>query len=215
MSETLKDVFLHHVHYCALAFMAIVYVFKVRWILKYKAPGERTAMPGSMESTAKKPWRWIEFVVLHLGVTIGIGATIAMPHAVGFFWSPTVAWTLRILLAAAFLVGLIRIGRRLFSPTMRVITHPEDLFAIVIITLWLGVAFFGIAPLFGTATSVDAYAHPTDLGAVAVLFTLTSFLIVYVPFSKISHYVFWPFQRYYIGKHLGHRGVFPKLKPAS
>ena len=24
-----------------------------------------------------------------------------------------------------------------------------------------------------------------------------------------------PFQRYYIGKHLGHRGVFPKFKPAS
>jgi hypothetical protein len=40
-------------------------------------------------------------------------------------------------------------------------------------------------------------------------FGLTAFFLVYVPFSKISHYVYWPFIRYYVGKHLGHRGAYP------
>jgi hypothetical protein len=40
-------------------------------------------------------------------------------------------------------------------------------------------------------------------------FFLASFFLVYVPFSKISHYLYYPFTRYYLGKSLGHRGVFP------
>jgi hypothetical protein len=30
-----------------------------------------------------------------------------------------------------------------------------------------------------------------------------------VPFSKISHYLYYPFMRYYLGRTLGYRGVFP------
>jgi hypothetical protein len=40
----------------------------------------------------------------------------------------------------------------------------------------------------------------------------TAFLIAYVPFSKMSHYILWPFSRYYFGKHFGHRGTYPKVK---
>ena len=43
-------------------------------------------------------------------------------------------------------------------------------------------------------------------------FFLASFFLVYVPFSKISHYLYYPFTRYYLGKSLGHRGVFPILR---
>ena len=38
---------------------------------------------------------------------------------------------------------------------------------------------------------------------------LTSFFLVYVPFSKISHYLYYPFSRWWIGKALGHRGSYP------
>jgi hypothetical protein len=34
-----------------------------------------------------------------------------------------------------------------------------------------------------------------------------------VPFSKISHYLYYPFTRYYLGKTLGRRGVYPMRKP--
>jgi hypothetical protein len=42
-----------------------------------------------------------------------------------------------------------------------------------------------------------------------IYFCLTAFFLVYVPFSKISHYIYYPFSRWYLGKTLGHRGVYP------
>ena len=30
-----------------------------------------------------------------------------------------------------------------------------------------------------------------------------------MPFSKISHYLYYPFTRYYFGKSMGRRGVYP------
>jgi hypothetical protein len=38
---------------------------------------------------------------------------------------------------------------------------------------------------------------------------LTAFFLVYVPFSKISHYLYYPFTRFYFGKTMGYRGVYP------
>jgi len=232
MAETLKDIFVHHLHYWALGFMAVVYIVKIRWILKFNAVSERTPArgdhaagvrfsfqqtldPRAMESNRMHPMHWVEFVILHLGVSVGITATILMPHLTGFFWNPAIAWTLRVIIGLSFLVATVRLWRRVTDKNLKLITHPDDLFAIFVMWVWFAIAFFGIAPLFGTASSVDAYSSRADLWMVGILFAWTTFLLVYVPFSKISHYIFWPFQRYYIGKHLGHRGVFPKVKPAG
>jgi len=43
-------------------------------------------------------------------------------------------------------------------------------------------------------------------------FWTTAFFLVYVPFSKIGHYLYYPFTRYYLGKTLGYRGVYPMVK---
>ena len=46
-------------------------------------------------------------------------------------------------------------------------------------------------------------------------FLLTAFFLMYVPFSKISHYLYYPFTRYYLGKTLGYRGVTPMQRPSA
>ena len=46
---------------------------------------------------------------------------------------------------------------------------------------------------------------------IAYLF-MTSFFLIYVPFSKISHYLYYPFTRWWIGKALGHRGSMPAAR---
>ena len=46
-------------------------------------------------------------------------------------------------------------------------------------------------------------------------FFLTAFFLVYVPFSKISHYLYYPFARWYLGRTLGHRGVMPLKRDVS
>jgi len=38
-------------------------------------------------------------------------------------------------------------------------------------------------------------------------FLLVALIIAYVPFSKISHYIYYPFARYFYGSYLGRRGI--------
>ncbi len=81
---------------------------------------------------------------------------------------------------------------------MRLISSPDDYFSLILLSAWLLSALAAI-PLSGTNRWPEV-----------VFFALTAFFLVYVPFSKISHYVLWPFNRYLIGKHFGKRGVYPK-----
>jgi hypothetical protein len=47
-------------------------------------------------------------------------------------------------------------------------------------------------------------------------FFLTAFFLIFVPFSKISHYLYYPITRYYFGKSMGYRGVYPiRMPPRS
>jgi hypothetical protein len=46
-------------------------------------------------------------------------------------------------------------------------------------------------------------------------FILTAFFLVVVPFSKISHYLYYPFTRIILGRTLGRRGVLPVRRPRS
>jgi len=59
-----------------------------------------------------------------------------------------------------------------------------------------------------TASGVLA-APQTSEPWLATYFALTAVLLLYVPFTKISHYVYWFFLRYYVGYYFGHRGVYP------
>jgi hypothetical protein len=47
-----------------------------------------------------------------------------------------------------------------------------------------------------------------------LFFGLTAFFLVYVPFSKICHYLYYPFTRFYLGRSMGHRGAFPRGRKA-
>ena len=102
------------------------------------------------------------------------------------------------LIWAAFAVGVLRLARRIRNPYIRAISSPDDFFAVFLLTVWF----------FFAALSV-----PNDLsggeGILLTYFWLTAFFLVYVPFSKISHYLYYPFTRYYLGKSLGYRGVYP------
>jgi membrane protein implicated in regulation of membrane protease activity len=76
-----------------------------------------------------------------------------------------------------------------------VISSPDEIFSLVMLVVWM-LAGVLAAPM---------RSEP----AILTFFLLTTFLLIYVPFSKISHYIYWPFIRFYLGKQLGHRGVYP------
>jgi nitrate reductase gamma subunit len=211
------------VHWFALAFMGVVYTIRLFWLLKFKAgkdrqkPGDlgnttngpalyslaNVAMPWAMESTRKHVGFWISFVLFHLGVAAGIFLAVLSGLNRAFFEVPVVANIILAILGLAFLVGVYRILRRFGRPVLRLISTPDDYFAVITITVWLGTGLLGQAHIAG---------HLANETFLVVFLYTTAFFLAYVPFSKISHYLYYPFIRWYLGKTLGHRGSLRPVK---
>jgi len=212
----------HRLQEVALAFMALVYITRLVWFLRLKAGRDRQAttarpgtgvtrgvlyswaniaMPWAMESTRTKPFLYAQFVWFHLGVTAAIGLSFVIPYRPELLARGGVVPGLQVIIGGAFLVGVMRILRRFRNPYMRAISSPDDHFSLWLLTTWFLFAFLSVP-------------NSTAMGEWHLLtyFILTAFFLVYVPFSKISHYLYYPFTRYYIGKTLGYRGVFPMVR---
>ncbi len=212
----------HTLQEVALVFMAIVYSIRIWWLLRYTAGGDRqaptgssgmtptkgilyswvnVAMPWAMESTRKRLPLYVQFVIFHLGVVAAIGLSFIIPYLPWLLEYSVVVLVLQAFIGAAFVVGVIRIIRRVGSPYMRAISSPDDYFSLVLLTVWFLSALIAV---------------PNDISGgewhMLSYFILTAFFLVYVPFSKISHYLYYPFTRYYFGKTMGHRGVVPSRR---
>ena len=224
MSEALRFVS-DDLQLMALSFMAVVYILRIRWLLKYKPSRERQAssgtgtsafrgivyswaniaMPWSMESTRRMFFFYVQFVVFHLAVAANILMSFVIPYASGLMRPLIVVRMLQVLFALAVAIGCYRLYRRIGNPAMRLISTPDDYFSLALLTLW-------------SFASIFAAPNRPDLGEgpLMVYFIMTAFFLVYVPFSKISHYLYYPFTRFYFGRTMGHRGVYPmKRVPPS
>jgi nitrate reductase gamma subunit len=209
----------HRLQEAALLIMVVVYAFRIRWLLHFKAGGERQAptgasdttprkgilyswaniaMPWAMESTRTKRFLYAQFVVFHLGVTLAIGLSFIIPYLPVMLSFAPLVYLIQLLTATAFVIGCLRLARRIGNPYMRAISTPDDYFSLILLTVW-----FAFATL----------AAPNNLsggeGIMLTYFFMTAFFLIYVPFSKISHYLYYPFTRYWFGKSMGYRGVYP------
>ena len=94
-----------------------------------------------------------------------------------------------------------RLIRRIANPRMRIISTIDDYVSMVLVILFLAAGFIAVPNRY------EVSEWP-----LAVFFILTALLLIYVPFSKISHYLYYPFTRYFLGRTMGHRGVIFKHK---
>ena len=209
----------HSLQEAALIFMALVYITRIRWLLRFKAGKERQAptglgdtskkrgiiyswaniaMPWAMESFRTKLFMYLQFAIFHLGVTAAIGLSFIIPYTPDLLNSEAVVLILQIIIGAAFLVGVMRIVRRIGDIYIRAISSPDDYFSLLLLTVWFFFAFLSVP------NSIESGEWH-----LLTYFILTAFFLAYVPFSKISHYLYYPFTRYYLGKTMGHRGVYP------
>ena len=203
----------HELHYGALAFMVLAYTIKIRQLLRLPAIVEGTpsrgnhaqairyayltlAMPWELESQRRKWSSYVEFALFHIAIAFGIGTAFTLPIAYETMRNSLVVSCLQWIFTIGTAIGLIRLGNRLMRREMRVISSPDDYFCLALLTLWM-------------ASGVMAVAQKNEVGLL-VFYVLATFFLIYVPFSKISHYIYWPFIRYYMGKHFGHRAVYPK-----
>jgi nitrate reductase gamma subunit len=95
-------------------------------------------------------------------------------------------------LALSLVAGGLRLYRRYQRPEMRVISSPDDYIAMGMVLVFLGT---GILGLTGWPAVLIAY------------FLVSALFLIYEPFSKIRHYIYYPFARYYYGASFGRRGV--------
>jgi len=218
MSETLHFAE-HTLQEVALLIMALVYTTRLIWLFRFKAGRERQAPTGAADTTPRrgilyswfiiaKPWAmestrtklffYAQFVVFHLGVVSAIGLSFVIPYGPNLLNSPALVMILQVSIGLAFLVGVFRIIRRFGDKYMRAISTPDDYFSLLLLTVWFGFAFFAVP------NKIDQ-----GEGILLTYFILTAFFLIYVPFSKISHYLYYPFTRYYFGKTMGYRGVYP------
>ncbi|MEP0773576.1 MAG: hypothetical protein HRF46_04340 [Acidobacteriota bacterium] len=212
------------IHWIALGIMGVVYSIRVWWLLRFRAtrdrqaPGnpERTnarkgalyslanvAMPWAMESTRRKPLFYATFVLFHLGVVAGISLAFLSSLAPDLVASPAYAALSGALLAVAFVVAVGRIVRRLTTPYLRLISSPDDYFSVIMLTFWFALGVLAQLYLAGVVQGE---------GFLVAFLIATSFFLIYVPFSKISHYLYYPFTRYWLGRTLGHRGSMPSVR---
>jgi len=214
MSPFLKTVE-NEVQIIALLFLVIVYLFRLRWLFKFKSQKEKTfaagkeregiayslinvGMPWAMESARKNPFFYAQFVIFHIGVAAAIGATFIIPYWPSLFEINIVIRLFQVLIAAAFFVGLIRLYRRVSTPKMRLISSVDDYVSLILMILYFA------AGVLAVPNKYRITEWPLIL-----YFGLTALLLVYVPFSKIGHYLYYPISRFFLGRTLGHRGVFP------
>jgi nitrate reductase gamma subunit len=217
MSKALS-VLENEVQIAALLFMAAVYFLRLIWLFRFRSAPERTypagsaaagvawsmmsvAMPWAMESTRRKPFFYAQFVIFHAGVVLAIAATFIIPYRPELFEITPVVRIFQVALAAAFAVGLLRLYRRLTTPALRLISTADDYLSLTLMILFF---LAGVVAIPNRAADGE--------WPLIVYFALTAFFLVYVPFSKICHYLYYPFTRFYFGRMQGHRGVVAKSR---
>ena len=127
----------HTLQEVALGFMALVYITRITWFLKrFKAGKERqaetgrpgttkakgilyswanVAMPWAMESSRTNLLMWLQFALFHMGVTSAILLSFVIPYAPKLLEIGGVVPVLQVIIAGAFIVGIVRIIRRVGS----------------------------------------------------------------------------------------------------
>jgi len=207
---------LHFIEYelqaIALIWLAVIYIIKIWQLSRLPMPWEQAPqkgspaqgvaqsygaifMPWSMESSKKHIWRWLEFGIYHIGALVAIVNTFTFPFAPGLM-TPTVRLVFAILIAPSVFVGFAKLYQRLSKKELRVISTPDDYFSLASMQFFL---FFAVMALITDAPMWRMW-----------YFLITAFFLFYVPFSKISHYIYFFFARFLMGSRYGTRGVIPQ-----
>ena len=212
----ISEGFMHFVEYdlqaIAITWMIVLYTIKAIQLSRLPMPWEQETqkgspsqgvlrsygsifMPWSVESSRDHTWRWIGFALYHIGCLVAIVNTFTYTFTPGMM-TPTVKVVFSILIAPAIAIGFSKLYRRVSNPEIRYISTPDDYFSLISLQFFF---FTGImALLLNTPFWRTSY------------YLITAAFLFYVPFSKISHYIYFFFARFLTGKRYGWRGIIPQ-----
>jgi nitrate reductase gamma subunit len=151
-------------------------------------------MPWKMDSTRRHWFRYVEFMAFHLGVFTTIFLSFAFTYAHQWIMG-TARAVLIAFIAVGLAAGLARLVKRATRADMRAMSSFDDYFSISLVLGWEVTALLILAP-------VD--------GAILAYFAVAFFLLLYEPFSKLRHYIYYPFARVFFGRTAARRGVIAR-----
>jgi hypothetical protein len=145
--------------------------------------------PWAKES-ARRHWvAYIRGIIVHVSIFAAAAFLIASP------WLAQMPSPLRIFLEALFsigaILGLAGFGIRLSDPTMRLLSTPDDYFSLALVTLFL-------------ASGAVSAALIEFLPAFWIISGIT---MAYTPFGKMKHFLYFFYERVFVGLVFGRRGV--------
>ncbi len=156
--------------------------------------------PWHLESARRHPFLYLQFILLHMGIAAAIALSFVLPYSPNWLSIPPFTLSIAVAIALGICAGVMRLHRRIKEPTMRAMNTADDYLSLILLTIWLMTALLSVIVVnFNTLIQF-------------IYFLLTAFLLFYVPFSKISHYLYYPFTRYLLGRTMGWRGVYPLVR---
>lgn len=145
--------------------------------------------PWEKESTRIHWVAYVRGILFHVGVFMALAV---------FFVSPWLAVIPVILSGFALLVtavgavaGFAGIWMRLAEENLRALSLPDDYFSVFLTSLFTALAF---AVLLWPVT-------------LPLFYVVAAAMLIYIPFSKIRHCVYFFYSKFFFGQSFGHRGV--------
>jgi hypothetical protein len=145
--------------------------------------------PWSKESTRIHAIAYLRGIAFHVGIFAGLAALLASP------WFNLIAFEIRVVFAALTAMGVV-MGvagalMRVVEHNLKAISTPDDHASV-----WLVSMFLAAMTLALVSTAF-----------VPAMWIVAAAMLVYAPFGKIRHCIYFYFGRLFFGLHIGRRGV--------
>lgn len=157
-------------------------------------------IPWVKNTFKKNPVIYIAGGLFHLGLfvilVLGTAHMLVWKSLLGFGWKtlplPIVDWMSAVTIVAIFILFI----NRLINPVLKLLSGPAE---------WLNLLFVFLPMLSGYALTHHLFFRYEVLYSIHML--CVDFLLIWIPFSRISHFIFYFFSKTIHGEEFGKRGV--------
>ncbi len=147
--------------------------------------------PWEKESTRIHLVGYARGILLHVGVLSSL-ALLVISLFVTQLWPPLRVLAI-ILTGSGAVAGLGATLWRFIGHNERRLSFPDDFASVILVS-----AFVVLTCWWLVAPSIQPWWH-----------LLSGLMLLYIPFSKIRHFIYFFFTRIFFGTHFGRRGVLP------
>ncbi|MCJ7622293.1 MAG: hypothetical protein MUO76_02230, partial [Anaerolineaceae bacterium] len=122
---------------------------------------------------------------------LNISLAYLITYAAGIMTEP-VRLVFVVSISLSLLVGIFRFVRRFSQPDLKIISSFDDYFSLFLVLL-----FYATGILILRNIGWGSYAY----------FVIVGLFLIYAPFSKIHHYLYYPFARVFYGTEFSRKGI--------